>query len=146
YSLYVHVTAIRDRSLTRTAFFLTLTLFFAPMFLSTNIDVAFFSYAIAHGLQYLVFMTVLVVSVAAREGRRGISGPMLLIVLAIGVPVAVLGFWMTDLKTSERARSSFAIATALDFVVGMILGGTLAHFVVDAGAWRLSQPTIRQFV
>src|SRR5215203_1146664 len=41
-----------------TVFYFTLVCFFLPVFLSTDIKVAFYSYAIAHGLQYILFMTV----------------------------------------------------------------------------------------
>ncbi len=34
----------------------------------------------------------------------------------------------------------------VDFVIGAILGATMAHFVVDAGAWRLSQSLQRMYI
>lgn len=109
FSVYVSVKNKNDFSLSRTAFFFTLVLFFLPMFASNNIDVAFFSYAIAHGVQYLAFMTVLTLDLGTREGRHGVT-------------------------------------TLIDFLAGIGLGTTIAHFVIDAGAWRLSQPSARHYV
>ena len=38
------------------------------------------------------------------------------------------------------------LKTSLDFALGMSLGCTLAHFVIDAGAWRLRQPSVRAYL
>jgi len=43
------------------------------------------------------------------------------------------------LKTIEFVASSGTMSRAVDFVIGTVLGATMAHFVIDAGAWRLSQ-------
>ena len=34
----------------------------------------------------------------------------------------------------------------VDFIIGAVLGATMAHFVVDAGAWRLSQTLQRVYI
>jgi hypothetical protein len=34
----------------------------------------------------------------------------------------------------------------VDFLLGAILGATMAHFVIDAGAWRLSQSLQRSYI
>ena len=48
YSIGVFVKNRRSFSLSKAIFYFTCVLFFLPMFLSENIDIAFFSYAIAH--------------------------------------------------------------------------------------------------
>ena len=141
FSVSIYVRNRNDLSLSRTAFFFTLVLFFLPMFLSSNIDVAFFSYAIAHGAQYLAFMAVLSLDLGAREGRRGISRPMLA-VAAFMLLLGILGYRAADLKTV----ASVGWGPLFDFLVGIGLGTTIAHFLIDAGAWRLSQPSARQYV
>jgi len=44
-----------------------------------------------------------------------------------------------DLKTLELIAAHPTLIRIVDFIIGAILGATMAHFVVDAGAWRLSQ-------
>jgi hypothetical protein len=129
----------------RTALFFTLVLFFLPMFLSTNPDVAFFSYAIAHGTQYLAFMAVVSFDLGAREGRRGVS-PAMVTMAALLVLLGVVGYRAADLKAFAPAGSSPILTTAIDFLAGIGLGFTVAHFVIDAAAWRLGRASARRYV
>jgi hypothetical protein len=145
FSLYVCLRHRREFSWSRGVFFFTLVLFFAPMFMSTNVDVAFFSYAVAHGAQYLMFMTAASVGLAARGGRRGIALPMVVpAVLLVGF--GVLGSRADDLKALALAGSSPWLGTVADFLIGTVLGTTIAHFIVDAEAWKLSRPAARRYV
>jgi hypothetical protein len=145
FSVYVYVKHRHDFSLSRTAFFFTLVLFFFPMFLSDNIDVAFFSYAIAHGTQYLAFMTVLSVDLGAREGRQGVSKRMIAVAVFM-VLLGLVGYRATDLKAFSLVNASPILTTVIDFMAGIGLGTTIAHFVIDAGAWKLSRPSARHYV
>ena len=131
-------------SLGRTACFFTLVLFFLPMFLSHDINVAFFSYAIAHGTQYLAFMAMLSLDLG-REGRRAVSKRMLVVGASL-VLVGLAGARAADLKALAPIEASVILTSVLDFLAGIGLGTTLAHFVVDAGAWKLSQPAARRYV
>lgn len=131
-------------SWSRTAFFVTLTVFFLPIFLSSGMDGAFLSYAIAHGVQYLLIMTALCLDVGLTEGRRGVSGRML-ILPAVALVIALVGF-QADLQHVGWIRSDPLLLGLADLLLGMSLGCTLAHFVIDAGAWRLSLPPVRHYL
>ena len=58
FSLFVYFKNFKEATLLKTVFFFTLVFFFLPIWLSDNINVTFLSYAIAHGLQYITFMSV----------------------------------------------------------------------------------------
>jgi hypothetical protein len=51
-----------------------------------------------------------------------------------------------DLKTVEFVTRNPALIRIVDFLIGAVLGATMAHFVVDAGAWRLSQSLQRSYI
>jgi hypothetical protein len=139
---------VKNRSrftLSKAAFFFTLLLFFLPLFLSSGIDGTFFSYAIAHGFQYIAFVAVVSASVGMREGRRGISGAMV-VVAALIVAIGVVGACSADLKGIDWINGNGLVATAIDFAAGIGMGATMAHFVIDAGAWKLSRPSVRSYV
>jgi len=51
-----------------------------------------------------------------------------------------------DLKTLELFTAHATLIKIVDFIIGAILGATMAHFVVDAGAWRLSQSLQRLYI
>jgi len=140
----VYLRSWQDFSAGRALFFATLTLFFLPIFLSSSMDGAFFSYAIAHGVQYLLILTVLSVNLGTTDGRRGISGAMLA-VPALALLIALVG-GRPEPRGLEWVKGSGMVRTALDFALGMSLGCTLAHFVIDAGAWRLRQPSVRAYL
>ena len=51
-----------------------------------------------------------------------------------------------DLRAVESIRNSVTLMRSVDFLVGAILGATMAHFVIDAGAWRLSKVAQRAYM
>ena len=120
-------------------------MFFFPIFLWNNIDGAFFSYAIGHGIQYMVFMTVLSINIGKNGDRRDLSRRMMA-VCAFVVLVGMGGYYAADLKGSDWIGGSGMWSRSLDFLVGIGLGTTIAHFVIDAGAWRLSQSSTKDYV
>lgn len=144
FSVSVYLEHRRDFTLDRTVCFFTLVLFFLPLFLSHDINVAFFSYAIAHGTQYLTFMAMLSLDLG-REGRRAVSRRMIVVAGSL-VLLGVAGAWAADLKALALVDSSVILTGVLDFLAGITVGTTIAHFVVDAGAWRLSRPSARRYV
>ena len=145
FSAYVYVTRRGDFSWSRTAFFFTLVCFFLPMFLSDNLDVAFFSYAIAHGAQYLAFMAVISLDVGAREGRHGVSARMTALA-AFLVLLGLVGNHAADVRALAPVAGSPLLMRLIGFLAGIGLGTTVAHFVIDAGAWRLSQSSAKRYV
>ena len=146
FSLAVYIKFYRDTTVLKTLFFFTAVFFFYPVFISTNINIAFLSYAMAHGLQYLIFMTV--VSANAPRGDQPRSVPYRNIwKLAIFALVVGFLFWRVgDLKQMEVVKSSWLYTAAADFLFGAVLGATMSHFVVDASAWKLSMAPQRAYI
>ena len=104
-------------------FTLTAFAFYLPALLIGDLDYAFWSYAIAHGLQYLLMVGI----VSAQTGRR-------LFALPIFVLSAIAGGWVLDRFGGHHAL----------FICGILL--TWVHFVLDARLWRMSEPLARQFL
>lgn len=145
FSLFVYFKNFKETTALKTVFFFTLVFFFLPIWLSENINVTFLSYAIAHGLQYITFMSV--VSINSRA-----DGPSAFPYRSVGkflLFLLVVGFFFyraEDLKAVEMIKSSTLMMRSVDFLVGAILGATMAHFVIDAGAWRLSRVAQRAYM
>jgi hypothetical protein len=125
----VKVPALRANPL-RLAFLVMGAAFFLPTYLFDNATSATLGYAIAHGLQYLVFMGVVAMK------RRPLAS--LAMMAAIGAAGAVLlnaGIMAPD--------AGLAWGNAL---YGAFVGAVMAHFVLDAGIWRLREPFQRKYV
>lgn len=147
FSVIVYARSFQYTTLLKTLFFFTAVLFFLPVFVSTDNNIAFLSYAIAHGLQYIIFMTV-VSSTSATSAEQTRSFPykslamFLVFLLIVGV-----AFWrVNDLRELEFVKSTWPYARAADFLFGAVLGATMSHFVVDADAWRLRMEKQRAYI
>jgi hypothetical protein len=146
FSLAVYLKFYRDTTAFKTLFFFTSVFFFYPVFISTEMNVAFLSYAIAHGLQYIIFMTVISAKAKGNDEprkalRRNVWKLLLLLV------VAGLAFWRVgDLKQVELVKNSWFYTGVADFLFGAVLGATMSHFVIDAGAWKLSMSRQRAYI
>lgn len=96
--------------------------FFLPVLLNGSTAINFAPYAAAHGLQYLVFM-----SVTAGRSRFGWKGA-----LAMCAGVAVLG------------AASTLVATR--WLAPIWTGLVVWHFLVDAKLWKMADPAVRAIV
>lgn len=114
----------------RLAFLVGGVLFYLPTFVYRDPFAAVASYAIAHGCQYLVFMGY--VSGARSSSRRKLAAAG-----AIAL-VGGLALWHAQHGALDGAAGRLASGAAL--------GAVMAHFVIDAGVWRLSEPAQRQFM
>jgi hypothetical protein len=145
-SVIVYAQNLKRTTTLLTIFYFTLVCFFLPVFLSTNINVAFFSYAIAHGVQYILFMSVVSLNLdpqaAAKRMQIGNAVKLLFLTLVAGFVFYRAG----DLKAVELITAHPTLMKVVDFIIGAVLGATMAHFVVDAGAWRLSQTLQRMYI
>jgi hypothetical protein len=145
-SLVIYTQNLKRTTPLLTIFYFTLVCFFLPVFLSTNINVAFFSYAIAHGVQYILFMSVVSLNLdphaAAKRMQIGNAAKLLALTLVVGFVFYRAG----DLKAVELITAHATLMKVVDFTIGAVLGATMAHFVVDAGAWRLSQTLQRMYI
>lgn len=146
FSLAVYVKFFRETTVFKTLFFFTSVFFFYPVFISTDMNVAFLSYAMAHGLQYIIFMAIVSANPAPGEQPRSIPY-MNILKLAIFVVVVGFLFWRVgDLKQIEMIKNSPLFTSAADFLFGAVLGATMSHFVVDASAWKLSLAPQRAYI
>jgi hypothetical protein len=109
-------------------------LFFSvPVFVFASPYAAVGGMTIAHGMQYLLLVSL----VAA--GRPGEAGRGLR--LAVLGNVALIGGAV--LAVTSHLHSG---VPAVRLVFGAYLGAVMAHFVVDAGLWRLRDPFPRAFL
>ncbi|MGA9725247.1 MAG: hypothetical protein WBQ86_22520, partial [Candidatus Binatus sp.] len=97
--------------------------FFLPTLVSTNDLVGYWSYAIAHGAQYLIFMIVL-------SGNRK-HGTTVLSLFLFLFAVMLLAF-----DHLNRSGAGMAAYT------GLVMG----HFLIDAKIWRLREPIQRSLI
>lgn len=124
----------------RLLFVLVSCLFFLPAFLFEDRPSAFLTYALAHGFQYHVFMTFLATSPGTGtrgddpERRRVGVRALLLCVLTLGV----LLWYGGDVVTAS--------SNMMWPLFGFVMGVTMAHFIVDAGIWRLRDRFVRGYV
>jgi hypothetical protein len=92
-------------------------MFFLPTLVSTSDLVGYWSYAIAHGAQYIIFM--IVVSGNRKHGTTALS--LFLVLFA----AMLLAFYHLN-----RPGAGMAAYT------GLVMG----HFLIDAKIWRLREP------
>ncbi|MFT5039163.1 MAG: hypothetical protein ACI8TX_000111 [Hyphomicrobiaceae bacterium] len=128
----------------RIAMLLVGSCFFLPVFIFGDLASAFLTYALAHGLQYMVFMGY-VAGAAATEQK--ITGPS----FADGDTrpgVATLVIWVGTLGVLLLITGDHAMlkSSRLMPLYGFGLGLTMAHFVIDAGIWRLRDKFPRQYI
>ena len=105
----------------RIAFFSSGVAFFAPLYIFSNPIAAVSSFAIAHGLQYLVFMGTVNIN------RQSVFRMVVLTALA------VIGTLVLD-------------ATQVGMLSGLFIGLVAVHYVYDADIWRLREPFQRAYM
>jgi hypothetical protein len=143
FSLNVYFFNFKNTTPAKSIFFFTLTFFFLPIYLSDNINITFLSYAVAHGLQYIVFTTVASASLKRDEqSRRWLYGNALK--LCSFLLLGGLLFYYGGNIANLNSGSNFSFS--MNFLVGAVLGATMAHFIVDADAWRLSKAPQKQYM
>jgi hypothetical protein len=113
--------------------YLTSLAFSLPVFLFHSPYAAVAGLTIAHGLQYLLLMGLL-----AAGGSRG---PRRLARLAALCNIALLGG-----AALSVASDQLAARPAMRVLFGLFLGAVMAHFVIDAGLWRMRAEFPRSFL
>jgi hypothetical protein len=104
-----------------------------PIFVFSSPYAAVGGMTIAHGLQYLILVGM--VTAGPRDRR---ASPLRLVTL---LTLALLGG--AGLSVASHLHTGGAVAHV---VYGGYLGMVMAHFVVDAGIWRLRDPFPRAFL
>jgi hypothetical protein len=115
------------------ATYLMALLFFGPVFLFRSPYAAVGGMTIGHGLQYLLLVGL--VAAGRRRGKSRFVGLGLL--FNLGLLGGIL------LSAASHLHDAPALGRAL---FGAYLGVVMAHFVIDAGIWRLSEPFPRSFM
>ena len=113
--------------------YMTALCFALPVFAFRSPYAAVGGMTIAHGFQYL-----LLVGLVAAGGPRGTTRVLRLAALC---NVALIGG--IALNAASHLHSGGAPGR---FVFGAYLGVVMAHFVIDAGLWRLRDPFPRRFL
>jgi hypothetical protein len=106
--------------------------FFLPTYLFDDQMSATLGYAIAHGLQYVVFMGVISVSKRA---------PIASLVILVGISTLGALLLNAAIQAPDISGSPYAYA-----IYGAFIGTVVAHFVLDAGIWRLREPFQRGYM
>jgi hypothetical protein len=146
FCLYVYARNFRRTTPLKSIFFWTLALFFLPIYLSNDINVTFLSYAIAHGLQYIVFMGIVSFAAEPQERARAARYQNALKLLGLMIVLGLLFYNADTLRGLELVKNNLLLVRCFDFLFGAVLGATMAHFVIDAGAWRLSKLPQREYM
>jgi hypothetical protein len=123
--------ALRQSGL-RLAFLVLGAAFFLPTYLFDDPMSATLGYAIAHGLQYVVFMGV--VSVSKRA-------PLASLVILAGLSTVGALALNAAVQAPDLLGSSYGFA-----IYGAFVGIVMSHFVLDAGIWRLREPFQRGYM
>jgi len=145
FSLVVYLKFFKHTTVLKSCLFFTSVFFFLPVFISTDNNIGFLSYAMAHGLQYIIFMTI-ISATATGESTQSYSYKSLA-QFAVLLLIVGFAFWrVNDLRGFQIVQSTWAYARVADFLFGAVLGATMAHFVVDADAWRLSLQSRREYI
>jgi hypothetical protein len=115
------------------AVYLTSLLFSLPVFVFASPYAAVAGLTVAHGLQYLLLMGL----VAAGGGR----GRARTVRLALLCDIALLGGAVLSVASDqEHAQAGERV------LFGLFLGAVMAHFVIDAGLWRMREQFPRAFL
>lgn len=112
--------------------------FFLPIYLSNDILIAFVSYAVAHGLQYLVFL-------GFHAGGRSVSRATLILATAALLVAIASGYAIWNHIGSVVALAWDKEQT-VRIVAGMLWGLTIAHFWFDQSLWKLRVPSRRDWM
>ncbi len=107
-------------------------LFPLPIFVFTSPYAAVAGMTMAHGFQYLLLVGLVATGSAPRERWRRVSALCTLAVVG-GVILNLLSHLHGD-------------GLPFRLLFGVYLGLLAAHFVVDAGIWRLREPFVRAFL
>jgi len=132
----------------RALFLLFSLLFFAPQYLYPTTEIGFTTHSVSHSFQYLFFMAVVAFNGSADSLRnRSQLPPNVWTTLLFGGLVLVGGAIITIRGEFGTLILKLTGSAALgNFVTGAMFGLVVAHYVIDAHAWRLREKLQRDFV
>jgi hypothetical protein len=115
------------------AAYLTSLAFGLPVFAFSSPYASVAGLTIAHGLQYLLLMSLV--------AGGGAGGMRRLVRLAALCNIALIGGSLLSVASDQ-----IAARPAGRILFGLFLGAVMAHFVIDAGVWRLRDAFPRAFL
>ena len=121
--------------------YLTSLGFSVPVFVFTSPYAAVAGLTIAHGLQYLLLM-----GLVAAAGPPATAGPRAATVRRLAGLAALCNIALLGGAALSIASDQAAAGPALRVLFGLFLGVVMAHFVVDAGLWRMREEFPRSFL
>jgi len=122
-----------DRPAAFCVVYLTSLAFGLPVFVFSSPYASVAGLTVAHGLQYLLLMVLVAAGGAPTAGRIGRLALLCNIALLGGALLAV-------------ASDQLSAGPGRRILFGVFLGAVMAHFVIDAGLWRLREPFPRTFL
>lgn len=145
--LYVLANSSRF-SLNRILFLLFSLLFFAPQFLFESAQLGFTIYSISHSFQYLFFMMVLTFNKDGMQKERPMEIPQPLLSGLLFLGIVLVGGAIITIRGEfgDLVGSITSVGFLGKFVTGSMFGLVIAHFIVDAHAWRLRDAPQREYV
>jgi hypothetical protein len=114
-------------------------LFSLPVFLFSSPYAAVAGLTVAHGLQYLLLMGMLAGGRGSSRGKSGIGSRIGR--LAVLCDIALLGGALLSAASDQATAPGTG-----KILFGVFLGAVMAHFVVDAGLWRMREEFPRAFL
>jgi hypothetical protein len=123
----------KERPTAFTAIYVLSLVFSLPIFIFRSPYAAVGGMTIAHGLQYLLLMGLVAAGTRPRSSRG----------LRIAVLFNIAVFGGVALDVASHLHSS---TPAVRLLFGAYLGAVMAHFVIDAGFWRMRDPFPRLFM
>lgn len=131
--------------------YLTCLFFFAPAFVFGSPYAAVGGMTIAHGLQYLLLVTL--IAGGAQASARGeapaagveasAASPRLSRVVRLALLANVAFIGGAALSGASHLHSA---GPAGRLIFGAYLGVVMSHFVIDAGLWRMREPLARNIL
>jgi hypothetical protein len=123
------------------ACYLLSLVFSLPVFVFTSPYAAVAGLTIAHGFQYLLLMTLLAAGSSHRGPEQRKAGLTRQCSIALLCNIALLGGAALSMASDQASA-----APAVRVLFGAFLGAVMAHFVVDAGLWRMREDFPRSFL
>ena len=110
--------------------------FSLPVFVFASPYAAVAGLTIAHGLQYLLLMTLVAAGSGGHRRPRQRTAS-----LALLCNIALLGGAALSMASDQESA-----APVMRVLFGVFLGAVMAHFVIDAGLWRMREEFPRSFL
>ena len=142
--VYIIATRMRPR---RAAFLAFSLLFFAPQYLISQGPLAVIAYSVAHSFQYLLIMSMVAFNAQTEEeGDNGVDAK--LVIALVFFTIMLVGGSVLTIRDEFGSMLRGLTGSELlgKFLVGASFGLVVAHFIIDAHAWRLRDAPQRAYV